>query len=67
MKTTKVINTYKDGILTSSKEVEVTSKGKVWNAVPQKPPAHPRALNLAASMQVSLNATQKAHEALAGN
>jgi DNA-binding transcriptional regulator YhcF (GntR family) len=65
MKTTKVINTYKDGILTSSKEVEVLPKKRTWDTVPQKPPAHPRALCLADSMQVSLNAVQKAYEALA--
>lgn len=65
MKVTKVIKTFKDGILTSSKEVEVLPVENPETLEKQLPPKHGKILNLSDAVRVASHAAQKAHEDLA--
>ena len=67
MKIVKVVQTYKDGVLTSSKEVDMSEKDpqqSPWARRVQKTPKHHRILDLVDAAQVSSDSYQKTFNTL---
>jgi len=64
MKVVKVVQTFKDGILTASKKVVVPDPINPETYKPQNAPRHHRVLNLTDAAQVSFNVTQQSFDIL---
>ena len=65
MKVKKVTNTYKDGVLASSKEVAVTPAKNPETGQTQRTPKHHKVLDLAAASSIMLRQAADAQEVLA--